>query len=109
MPALLRLFDFLHFLADSKNKVAPMVYKKLIFLLIENHQEEETRELILANFRVMLQKYPTIPIEFLVEPLLRQLANSEGQSYLMNVFDFEFLIELCKHPRMDAANALSYL
>ena len=34
IPALLRLFDFLHFLADGKNRMAAVVYKKLIFLLI---------------------------------------------------------------------------
>ncbi len=37
IPALLRLFDFLHFLADSKNHMASILYKQLIFLLIENH------------------------------------------------------------------------
>lgn len=34
IPAILRLFDFLHFLADAKNKVASILYKKLIFLFI---------------------------------------------------------------------------
>jgi hypothetical protein len=34
---MLRLFDFLHFLADAKNKVSAILYKKLIFLFIENH------------------------------------------------------------------------
>ena len=34
-----RLFDFLDFLAKSKNKLAAIVYKKTIFLLFENHQD----------------------------------------------------------------------
>jgi len=34
VPALLRLFDFLQFLAQEKNRMAAVVYKKLIFLLI---------------------------------------------------------------------------
>ena len=34
IPALIRIFDFLHFLADGKNRMASVVYKKLIFLLI---------------------------------------------------------------------------
>ena len=34
VPSLLRLFDFLHFLADSKNRMAAVIYKKLIFLMI---------------------------------------------------------------------------
>ena len=39
VPALLGLFDFLQFLAEEKNKMAAVVYKKLIFLFIENHDE----------------------------------------------------------------------
>ena len=43
IPALLRLFDFLQFLADSKNKMAAVLYKKLIFLFIENHDQTNIR------------------------------------------------------------------
>jgi hypothetical protein len=109
VPALLRLFDFLHFLADHKHRLAAVVYKKLIFLFIENHDEADIRQIILENFAIVLRKFPTIPIDFMLEPLLRQLDSSEGRSYTLNVFDFEFLIELCRHPRMDPSFALSYL
>lgn len=58
------------------------------------------RELILNNFRIMLVQYPSIPVDLLLEPLLRQLAVSEGKSYVLNLFDFEFLIEAARHPRL---------
>lgn len=57
----------------------------------------------------MLKKYPSIPIEFLVVPLLKQLISTEGTTYILNIFDFDFFVELCRHSRMDIENALSYL
>ena len=67
------------------------------------------RHIILDNFGVVLEKYPTIPVDFLLEPLLRQLNSSEGKTYILNVFDFEFFVKICKHPKMDSSFALSYL
>lgn len=34
-----RLFDFLDYLAQQKNRLAAIVYKKTIFLLFENHED----------------------------------------------------------------------
>lgn len=36
----------------------------------------------------MLVSYPSIPVDLLLEPLLRQLSVSEGKSYILNMFDF---------------------
>jgi hypothetical protein len=36
----------------------------------------------------MLKKYPTIPIDFLLDPLLKQMSNAEGKTYILNIFDF---------------------
>ena len=33
-PSLIRMFDFLDFLASNKNKLAPIIYKKIIFLFV---------------------------------------------------------------------------
>ena len=43
--ALYRLFDFLEFLAVQKNRLASLIYKKIIFLFIENHEDNELRYL----------------------------------------------------------------
>lgn len=39
ISALNRLFDFLDFLANQKNRLAAIVYKKTIFLLFQNHED----------------------------------------------------------------------
>ena len=41
--ALYRLFDFLEFLALQKNRLASLIYKKIIFLFVENHEDNEIR------------------------------------------------------------------
>lgn len=66
MPALFRIFDLLDFLATSKNKQAALLYKKIIFMFVENHHENETRQVILENLMGVLRKFPTIPLEFLL-------------------------------------------
>lgn len=38
-----RLFDMLEHTARNKNRYAPLLYKKMIFLYLENHQETEIR------------------------------------------------------------------
>jgi hypothetical protein len=34
IPSLIKIFDILDFLATNKNKLAALLYKKLIFLLV---------------------------------------------------------------------------
>lgn len=48
-----------------------MIYKKLTFSLMENHAELELREFMLNNFRLVFKKYPSIPVEILMEPLIK--------------------------------------
>lgn len=43
IPAMLRLFDFLEHLAAGKSRLASIIYKKMIFLFVENHEETEMR------------------------------------------------------------------
>jgi hypothetical protein len=39
ISALCRIFDFLDYLATQKNKLASIIYKKMIFLFVENHED----------------------------------------------------------------------
>ncbi len=41
--AINRLFDLLEECARTKNRFAPLIYKKMIFLFLENHDELEIR------------------------------------------------------------------
>ncbi len=43
------MFNLLEEFATKKNPYASILYKKLTFLFVENHEEETMREFILAN------------------------------------------------------------
>jgi hypothetical protein len=47
-----------------------MLYKKLTFMLIENHSDAVLREQMLRNFMQLFNNYPSIPIEILLEPFI---------------------------------------
>jgi hypothetical protein len=78
-------------------------------MLVENHHEDEMREILLENLTTVIRKFTTIPLDFVMEPMLKQLYSKEGSSYILNMFDFEFIIELCKHPKMEEYYAITFL
>ena len=55
-----------------------MVYKKLTFLFIENHNELEVREFMLRNFGSIMQKYQSIPVDIFLEPFVKQIKIKEN-------------------------------
>lgn len=57
----------------------------------------------------MFKRHPAMPVDVLLEPLLKQLSTTHDKTYVLNVFDFEFLVQACGHPRLDASLALSFL
>jgi hypothetical protein len=57
------LFDLLDEFASKKHPYASIVYKKLTFLFIENHEELTMREFILRNLQTIFLKYQSIPVE----------------------------------------------
>lgn len=56
------LFNLLDEFASKRNPYASIVYKKITFLFIENHEELNIREFMLRNFSHIISKYQTIPI-----------------------------------------------
>lgn len=67
------LFNLLDEFASKRNPYASIVYKKLTFLFIENHEELNVREFMLRNFAHIISKYQTIPIEVFLEPFVKQV------------------------------------
>jgi hypothetical protein len=67
------LFKLLDELAVIKNNAAPLIYKTLIWQIVEHHADLLLRELYYANFACLFRRQPTIPIALLVEPLLKQI------------------------------------
>ena len=94
--------------ANKKNPYASVVYKKLTFLFIENHEELNTREFMLRNFSHIMGKYPSIPVDIFMEPFVKQIKIKENESYFLNVFDLEFINSAVTHRKLSAEVALEF-
>ena len=103
------MFRLLDQFSSERNQFAPVLYKTLIFSLIENHQDLLTREFMLANFAYLFERLPTIPIGILIEPLTKQLQVSDNLTYYYNVFDFDFFVVLSRHPKLTLKSAVPLL
>ena len=67
------LFKVLEKLIELKKKAALTLYRTLIFSLVESPFDPTIRELYMANFSELFRLNPKMPIEWLVEPLVKQL------------------------------------
>ncbi|CDW79816.1 UNKNOWN [Stylonychia lemnae] len=114
------MFNLLHVFASGRNQFAPIIYKSLTFLLIEFHQDNETREQLMRHFVALFQQIQTIPVAIISEPLIKQIEISQNgvntlqialtqnpnPSYVFNVFDFEFFNVVVHHKRVNLATSL---
>ena len=94
------LFKLLDKLSTTKNKSAPLIYKTLIFSLIENPNDPTIREMYFANFKDLYQSNPSIPVGLLADPLVKQIQTSLGVSFQLKIFDFDFFIYIIDHPKL---------
>ena len=65
--------------------------------MIDNHAEVILREYYFTNFLDLFKEHPLIPPGLLVEPLIKQIRDSElseKPTYFMNTIDFEFFENL---------------
>ena len=60
----------------------------------------------MQNFSYFLSRTPSIPIGILLEPVVKQLHQAEGVSYIPNMFDFEFFTTLARHPKLTTRGAI---
>lgn len=49
---------------------------------------------------VVFESLENIPLNILVEPLVRQIQVTDNVSYFFNVFDFEFFTYISKNERL---------
>ena len=96
------MFALLESFAERRSDFAPYLYKSLVFALIENRQRadgggasDSMCDAIVANMQRVLERFSSVPIGVLVEPLLKQ-ASLHGYSNL----DFDFFITLARHERL---------
>ena len=62
MAASAYLFRLLDCFSETKNKSAPIIYKTLIFSLIENPYDPTIRSFYFSNFKSVFEKNKTIPV-----------------------------------------------
>ena len=72
------LFNVLEKLITLKKKAALTLYRTLIYSLVESPYDPTIRELYLSNFMQLFKQNPKMPVEWLVEPLLKQLQAQLG-------------------------------
>jgi len=101
------MFRLLDKFAEEKNVSAPALYKALIFSLIENPADFNLREHYLWNFQYLFENQQTIPLNLLLEPLIKQITISENVTFFYKVFDFDFFTVVAKHPKLTSSNAVS--
>ena len=94
--AISQVFFIIEKLSEIKNKYAPLLYKDIINLFLEDYDNLIKREFILLNFGKFFRKYPRIPIDIFLNPYLDLILKSQNYS----LSDFIFLMRIIAHPKI---------
>ena len=81
-----------------KNKYAPYLYKNIVFIFIDEYDNEIKREIFLENFEMFFNNNRDIPIDILLEPYLNKINGCKNYG----LSDFLFLLKMVEHPRIEA-------
>lgn len=73
LTAFTALFRLLEQFSMEKNKSAPQIYRVLVFHSVESINDTTVREMCWLLFTQLFSKVSTIPIDLLVEPLVKRL------------------------------------
>lgn len=94
---MVQAFKVLDGLALKKAPSAGLVFKKLISVMIES----QNNEFILRQFSYIIKKYPSIPIDMLVEGLIKNQA--------VNVADCDIYEIISEHQNLKLSSAIQIL
>ena len=61
------------------------------------------------NFRNILEAFGSIPVSILLDPFIKQVRVSDGVTFSFNIFDFEFLGIVARHPKLSIKNGIQTL
>lgn len=92
-----QMFRLLFQFSKEKNFMAPIFYKSLVFILIENQNHLDVRSYILNNFQQTFKMILNIPVGILIEPYSKQILYSK---YDFGFLDINFLECVSNHPRL---------
>jgi hypothetical protein len=106
--ALACLFQLLHAFINAANAFSPVVYKTIVFMLIEHMRNDVVRDFITAELKVALDTHSNIPVGILVDPVVKQTSPG-GQHPGLKRADFELVASMSEHARLEARPALHLL
>lgn len=78
-------------------------------ILLENHHSLDLREFLIRNFITIFEQFPSIPINALFEPLLKQIQLSEKTTYSLNVVDFTLFSYIARSETLSIKNSIQLL
>lgn len=71
--ALMCCFRLLDTFSVHKNPAAPVLYRAVIFSVVENFRDDVMRDFCWTNFKQLYKLQPTIPVDLIVDPLVSLL------------------------------------
>ena len=104
--AVVYMFHLLQLLAAKKSQFAPIVYRTLTFLLVENYTNAEMRDFLERNFTLIFKSNANIPVGILLEPLVKRLQVSEIS---LEIFDYDFMITLAEYPNLSVKHGIQLI
>ena len=104
-----KCFDYSKSFQKKNNAFAPTIFKNLAHSLVENHEESTTREYLMKNLIKIFETIPSIPVGFIVDPLVKWIQEGDGATYFYNTIDFDFFAAVAKHPKLHPRNALQII
>lgn len=113
---IISLFRLLESFGRNKDPLAPIIYKTLTFILIENTNSMEIRGLIMGNMMQIIEDLESIPLSIIIEPWVKHIQvsnnnnnNENNEEYHWNTIDFEFLRFLAIKDKLLIKNAIQIL
>ena len=92
-------------LGKIKNEDGPLIYKTLVFLFIEEYDDELIREFMLDNFSNFFLLNLKFPIDIFLAPYFKQIKLVKN----ISMADFNFIAVIIGHPRFTCQHALDLL
>ena len=105
ISSIANLFYLLNNLGKIKNEDGPLIYRTLVFLFIEEYDEELKREFMLDNFSHFFLMNLKFPIDIFISPYFKQIKRVKN----ISMADFNFIAVIIGHPRFTCEHALDLL
>ena len=100
-----QIFSLLEKFGCDKNKYAPPIYKKVVFMFLKIFDNEIYKEFILCNFEYFFNNHQTVPINIFMDPYINKIKNS-SEFYFC---DLIFIFKIIEHPRISNDNLIEII